>query len=85
MGYFQDFNSLFRELSTAQKQLEDLESFEDILSTYEKILDLIHQGMGHLSIKNQQCYILSLQPNGAVVKDSLGQVVLQPFVPNIQQ
>lgn len=85
MTCFQDLNSLLQELSTTQKQLETLESFSSVLSTYEKLFSLIYQGMDYLSVKDQHCYILSIQPNGSVNKDALGHVVLQPFVPATQQ
>lgn len=80
-----DLSSILQELSITEQHLETLESFDAIVSTYEKVFSLIHQGMALLSVKNQQCYILSIQPNGAVTKNTLGQVALQPFVPAKQQ
>lgn len=74
-----DLDSLAQKLSFLQNQLDILDSLDDILVAYEKMFSLIHQGLDEILVKDQQCYILSVQSNGTVVKDALDQPILQTF------
>lgn len=74
-----DLDSLAQKLSFLQDQLDILDSLDDILVAYEKMFSLIHQGLDEILVKDQQCYILSVQSNGTVVKDALDQPILQTF------
>ncbi|MEF9497335.1 hypothetical protein [Chlamydia sp. 04-14] len=74
-----DLDSIIQELRSLQNYLDSLDSLDDILVTYEKMFSLIHQGLDQILVKDQQCYILSVQPNGTILKDTLDQPVLQTF------
>ncbi|AAP05054.1 hypothetical protein [Chlamydia caviae] len=74
-----DLDSLAQKLSFLQNQLDILDSLDDILVAYEKMFSLIHQGLDEILVKDQQCYILSVQSNGTVVKDALDPPILQTF------
>ncbi|WP_348663867.1 hypothetical protein [Chlamydia vaughanii] len=79
MSCSHDLDFLIQELQCFQNKLETLDSLEEILAIYEKMFSLIHEGMSRISAKNQQCYILSVQPNGELVKDTSGVATLQTF------
>ncbi|WP_375793215.1 hypothetical protein O1W69_03685 [Chlamydia sp. 12-01] len=74
-----DLDSITQELRSLQNYLDTLDSLEDILVTYEKMFSLINEGLNEILVKDQQCYILSVQTNGAILKDTLDQPVLQTF------
>ncbi|QVE48857.1 hypothetical protein SBV42_03650 [Chlamydia crocodili] len=73
-----DLNSIIQELRSLQNYLDSLDSLDDILVTYEKMFSLIHESLDRILVKDQQCYILSAQPNG-ILKDTLDQPVLKTF------
>ncbi|QXE27270.1 hypothetical protein [Chlamydia buteonis] len=74
-----DVDTIIQELSSLQNQLSALDSLDVILVVYEKMFSLIHQGLDKILVKDQQCYLLSVQPNGTLLKDTLDQPVLQTF------
>ncbi|ADZ18768.1 MULTISPECIES: hypothetical protein [Chlamydia] len=74
-----DVDTLIQELSSLQDHLSTLDSLDAILVVYEKMFSLIHQGLDEILVKDQQCYLLSVQPNGTLLKDALDEPVLQTF------
>ncbi|WP_139414229.1 hypothetical protein [Chlamydia abortus] len=74
-----DVDTIIRELSLLQNHLSALDSLDDILVVYEKMFSLIHRGLDEILVKDQQCYLLSVQPDGTLLKDTLDQPVLQTF------
>ncbi|CAH63752.1 Uncharacterised protein [Chlamydia abortus] len=74
-----DVDTLIQELSSLQDHLSTLDSLDTILVVYEKMFSLIHQGLDEILVKDQQCYLLSVQPNGTLLKDALDKPVLQTF------
>ncbi|MEF9519800.1 hypothetical protein SBV45_05210 [Chlamydia crocodili] len=74
-----NLDSTTQELRSLQNHLDSLDSLDDILVAYEKMFSLIHEGLDQILVKDQQCYILSVQPNGTILKDTLDQPVLQTF------
>ncbi|WP_139414764.1 hypothetical protein [Chlamydia abortus] len=74
-----DVDTIIQELSLLQNHLSALDSLDDILVVYEKMFSLIHQGLDEILVKDQQCYLLSVQPDGTLLKDTLDQPVLQTF------
>ncbi|CAG9046517.1 hypothetical protein NVRI1_00880 [Chlamydia abortus] len=74
-----DVDTIIQELSLLQNHLSALDSLDDILVVYEKMFSLIHRGLDEILVKDQQCYLLSVQPDGTLLKDTLDQPVLQTF------
>ncbi|SYX08794.1 hypothetical protein C834K_0331 [Chlamydia poikilotherma] len=74
-----DLDSATQELRSLQNHLDSLDSLDDILVAYEKMFSLIHESLDQILLKDQQCYILSVQSNGTILKDTLDQPVLQTF------
>ncbi|WP_100934089.1 hypothetical protein [Candidatus Chlamydia corallus] len=68
-----------KELFTLQQSLENLTALSDILATYETMFSLIYAGLNKALRKDQQCYLLSIDSKGALVKSPSGDPIVQTF------
>ncbi|ANH78218.1 hypothetical protein [Candidatus Chlamydia sanziniae] len=73
-----------QEILILEQSLETLGSLDIALATYEKMFSLIYQSLNRALRKDQQCYLLSVQPDGGLVKDALGSPVVQIFSMNFE-
>lgn len=74
-----ELDTVVQELTLLQRTLDSLSTLDLALRAYEKMFPLIWKGFSLVQQKCQECYILSIGPGGSILKNALGQPLLQPF------
>lgn len=79
MTQFVSVDFLLQELQVLQQSLETLNSLEATLETYERMFALVHEGFCMVLHRCQQSHLLSLHPQGDLLKDNSGNPVTTTF------